>query len=161
MRRVLRGNAAAAVRGFLRFAPQEAGLQRRLSGLEVWVLAEQNVPHHKPAKDCRSSESRVWGSELDSKCRDRRGGKINGSSESFSKAAFLPKGRHIRVPPSPRAMLYLPRARLARWPPGSRQFLRRRRHDSATFVAARIRSLFEPVHCVRISRNPTARSAPS
>ena len=119
------------------------------------MLAEQKIPHRKPAKDCRSSELSVWGSELDSNCRYRRGGKINGSSESFSKAAFLPKDRHIRIPPSPRATLHLPRARLARWPPGSRQSLLRRRHASATFVAARIRSLFEPVNCVRISRNPT------
>ena len=46
--------------------------------LEVKILAEQNVPHHKPAKDCRLSESSTWGSELDSNCRYRRGGKING-----------------------------------------------------------------------------------
>jgi len=34
------------------------------------ILAGQNVPHHKPAKDCRFSESSTWGSELDSNCRD-------------------------------------------------------------------------------------------
>jgi hypothetical protein len=34
------------------------------------VLAGQNVAHHKPAKDCRFSESSPWGSELDSNCRD-------------------------------------------------------------------------------------------
>ena len=30
---------------------------------------EQNVPHRKPPKDCRFSESSVWGSELDSNCQ--------------------------------------------------------------------------------------------
>ena len=41
MRRFLRKNAAAAVRSFWRYASQEAGLQRRLSGFEVKVLAER------------------------------------------------------------------------------------------------------------------------
>ena len=49
--------------------PHRKRHQRRLSELEVFVLAGQNVPHHKPAKDCRFSESSVWGSELDSNCR--------------------------------------------------------------------------------------------
>ena len=65
----MRVNVAAAVRSFWRYAPQEAGLQRRLSELEVLVLAGQKVPHHKPAKDCRFSESSVWASELGSNCR--------------------------------------------------------------------------------------------
>jgi len=34
------------------------------------VLAEQKVPHHKPAKVCRFSELSVWVSGLDSNCRD-------------------------------------------------------------------------------------------
>ena len=33
------------------------------------MLAGQNVPHHKPAKDCRLSELSVWVSGLDSNCR--------------------------------------------------------------------------------------------
>ena len=33
------------------------------------MLAGHNVLHHKPAKDCRFSESSPWGSELDSNCR--------------------------------------------------------------------------------------------
>ena len=37
----MRKNAAAAVRSFWRYASQEAGLQRRLSGFEVKVLAER------------------------------------------------------------------------------------------------------------------------
>ena len=42
------------------------------------MLAEQNVPHHKPSKDYRLSELSVWLSGLDSNCRDRIGGKMNG-----------------------------------------------------------------------------------
>ena len=42
MRRVLRENAAAAVRSFLRYAPQEAGSELSLSELEVKVLAARN-----------------------------------------------------------------------------------------------------------------------
>ncbi len=49
--------------------------QGLLSRFEVFVLAEQNVPHHKPAKDCGPSESSVWVSGLDSNCRDRSGGR--------------------------------------------------------------------------------------
>ena len=33
------------------------------------MLAEQKIPHRKPAKDCRFSELSVWVSGLDSNCR--------------------------------------------------------------------------------------------
>ena len=51
----MRKNTATAVRSFWRYAPQEAGLQRRLSELEVYVLAGQGGFEHSviPTDDIR------------------------------------------------------------------------------------------------------------
>ena len=35
----------------------------------IIYMAEQKIPHRKPAKDCRFSELSVWVSGLDSNCR--------------------------------------------------------------------------------------------
>ena len=46
-------------------------MRREYAALRLDVrLAGQKIPDRKPAKDCRFSELSVWGSELDSNCRD-------------------------------------------------------------------------------------------